>query len=859
MKREPAEEEPAEEEPAEEKADKNLVAAFGVRRIRLKGLRLPLKLVICLAIAQIALVAVLLAVHSVPQPLVSSAVLDQAGGTYAVPLAVFVVMALSVAVGYWFALAGALRVRTRVGVPIIALATWALADAPVATLRAAGAGIGPHRAEWQLRWAQLGVLAVLWMWVIWRAAAKRYGRAETSGASSEGQPKAGPVGQPWHSRLFTGAMAVILAYYVLEFAIWGAYARAGRAATGTGFLLDDLGVQAVLLPAFLVLVVLLGSTDLLEWGEITARAVASRARPRSVLLIVTPLTALAMIVNVVRLDGSNVLPELVTVGIPATILALVIRLAPGYGRWSDDVRSRAVLVGAIGIFAYTTVLPDITSAGVSALGWPPRLDVRVYSLVSIPVSLAILTAILWVLARGRASTAEQRVTGLFLAMVTMLVTIAAIPAFLTAARLPALFPQHHFGLVSGMRLVASLSVLAWVIRLAVRRQVRAAAKPMANAFLLLAGLQAVAWLLDLLTEISALGALSVLLLAGLFFLTVMWGFITSGGQLTGPDSNTPRYPQDGRVLLVVSYTLAANAVLLYLGSLRVAGTGAIAAGYLTADFVSPAGLGILGSSLVVAAYIVRMSHAPAGAVVTASPDQAGRPAAPVTVQFAVLGLGALATAIVLAFVLVNDLPELAHASSGLRAKPYIAAVPGPDCDKGGAHWSVAPGQPIAIGCGPKGLRVGAGPRAQGDLQFVPASGIFTQNYRVWVHVTFSRGFDGCATINTRSTAVGHYLNDICSDHSAAILRISPPSDAQLAEGPVEPAAGYTLEAISRGSSQRISVGGVTIGSAVDGQLSGTAFIGLGIINEGTIPGSVVFSDFEFERLPASPHGAPAGR
>ena len=77
-----------------------------------------------LAIAQIVLVAILMALQKVRQPQVNSSVLDPAGGTFAVPLAVFVFMTVSVAAGYWFGLAGALRVRASVGIPVAALATW---------------------------------------------------------------------------------------------------------------------------------------------------------------------------------------------------------------------------------------------------------------------------------------------------------------------------------------------------------------------------------------------------------------------------------------------------------------------------------------------------------------------------------------------------------------------------------------------------------------------------------------------------------------------------------------------------------------------------------------------------------------
>jgi len=69
--------------------------------IRPNRLNLPLRLLMWLAIAQIVLVAILMALQKVRQPQVNSSVLDPAGGTFAVPLAVFVFMTVSVAAGYW--------------------------------------------------------------------------------------------------------------------------------------------------------------------------------------------------------------------------------------------------------------------------------------------------------------------------------------------------------------------------------------------------------------------------------------------------------------------------------------------------------------------------------------------------------------------------------------------------------------------------------------------------------------------------------------------------------------------------------------------------------------------------------------
>ena len=60
-----------------------------------------------IALGQSAVVAVLLVTQFVPQPHVSSGVADQGGLAYGVPLASFVVMAVSLAAGFGMLLTGA--------------------------------------------------------------------------------------------------------------------------------------------------------------------------------------------------------------------------------------------------------------------------------------------------------------------------------------------------------------------------------------------------------------------------------------------------------------------------------------------------------------------------------------------------------------------------------------------------------------------------------------------------------------------------------------------------------------------------------------------------------------------------------
>ena len=838
-------------------------ATYLARLIRPNRLRPPLKRLIWITFAQIVLVAILMALQKVRQPQVNSAVPGAAGGTLAVPLIVFIVTIVSIAAGYCFGLAGALRVRPVAGIPIAALATWTLADAPISGLRLGSASIGSHPNA-ALRWAQLAVLAVFWVWLGGRTVLGRQAQRQRPGA------RWNPDGQPWYPGIFRGALACVLAYYALEFVIWLRYAQAGQAATGTGALLEDLGVQSILVPSFLVLVVLLGSTDLLEWGEITVHSVVVRAqrgaasgRPPWLLMVLTPLVALAMAANVLRIDGVHVLLELAVVGVPAVLVALLVRRVPGYGRWSGDKRSHAVITGAVVTFAYAVILLSFSSAIRSAIGWSASLDFRFYSLVSTPVALAALTVGVFLLADGSIGKREQRGRGLVLVIVAVLLILAGLPAFLASAGLPAVFPLHRFSLLRGLQLAASLAALGWLVSLVVRKRLQESGAQLASVLALLAGLQIVSWILDLLNGMTSLGADSDYLAASFFFVLVLWGFVTSGDKLTGTDANTATYPRDGRILLTVAYTLVSNASLLYLAALRVP-RGATSLNYLTADFVTPVGLAALSSALVIVAFVAGTNHVSGGRAGRAGLAGAGLasavpgpPRAPrgtarslSAAQVAVAGIGVVATGAALV-ILASAFPRLAHANAASLRSTYLAPLPGPGCDAGGAPWLITPGEPITGKCSPAGLRVEIAPGQgkEGDVMFQPPYGFASPDYRISVKITLSQGFDGCAGIFTRASAAGRYLTAICGDDSVDIDRMTLHGSSQIYLNFISPEVTYTLTAVTQGSEQSVYLGKVKIGSVVDSSFSKTEYVGLGILNRGATAEAATFSHFSFTPLP----------
>jgi hypothetical protein len=849
----------------EESADQSPARTFRDNRIHLSDLNLPLRLFIYLLFAQTAVVAVLLLTQNAGQPQVGSGVLDQRGGMYAVPLASFLVMAISIAAGYCLVLTGAVRIRAAAGLPIIAAATAALAFVPVSWLREGGPDTGQHGTEVWLRWAQLGVLALLAAWALWDAAAK-YRSPRPASSVKPDKPR-------WHGMTFAGMSAIVVAYYTLEFAVWGSYAGAGQTTAGTAYLRDDLSFQAVLLPIFLTLILLMGSTDLLGWGQVTAQWatrqlnewLSKRVHVR-VLWVVTPLVGLAMVADVVQRAPGAVPLELAAGGLFAVIVIVLARSGAGYATWSDEMRSRAVLFGSIAIFVFTTVLSNIASGTGNLFGLRALDDNQVYALVSLPVLLVLLTGGIYLLIGGRPGKPKQMTMTMFLVTAGLLALVATLQAFLRTSNLPSFPPD--FLLLSAVQLAAALGVLGWAGWLLTRKRDRRvtrqapgrADKPVIGAFLLLVGLALVSLVTWVLREITKLGADSGFLLAGLFLLAGFWGLITAGDTLNQNTADTARYPRDGRIILFAGYTLFGNATLLYLGTLHLPGTSIAATEILTTDYVTPAGVGILGTAVVVMAFVLGPArHRPA------SQAQGERTISPRNVRLSVAGAGAALAALVVVFVSVSAWPLQVKANSEALSQSYQASVPGPECDTNAnvASWSVPPGAPVSTRCLPDGLRVVAAPGGSGDVQFLPPSGTFPRNYSVSVRVNLAGLDNGCVSIATRASADGYYRTYLCANGPAQartweIKRISASgSQWLLAIGALGTSDTYTLQASAENSEQQIAIDNAQ-SSGTDATFTATKYIALGISNSGTRAASVVLSDFRFTPLPAHPAPCCAG-
>ena len=234
-----------------------------------------------------------------------------------------------------------------------------------------------------------------------------------------------------------------------------------------------------------------------------------------------------------------------------------------------------------------------------------------------------------------------------------------------------------------MLFVSAAGTILAITGLAILGRLGSAGGLLASALGLLIGLRLVQWLFG-----SSPGHHQVrhqlgLPLAGLFFLTVLWGFATSGDKLTGTKANSAKYPRDGRILLTVSYTLVSSATLLYLGALHGPARDPAPPSYLVTDPFTSFGLLVLGPALVIVAFVTRLKRLPGEPSRAWIARLAERFQARVripsagAVQLGVAAIGTVLTAASVAVIATGGLPDLARASATQLGRTYTAPIPGP--------------------------------------------------------------------------------------------------------------------------------------------------------------------------------------
>ena len=443
-----------------------------------------------IAITQTAVVAVLLVTQFLPQPHVSSGVADQGGLVYGVPLADFVVMAISLPVGFGMVLTGASRSGARLRYSVLAVVTLLLAIQPVTSLISANAG-REYPLVLAFSAAQLAILAVWWRW------------------------SARPV-LVW---------VLLPAYYLLVAGVWLVFAAHGRAAAGAGVVLQGLAAELLMLPLVLVFPILSFSTDWVNRvQQITRRVLLFRDPRRGRLRFSRPLPYVTAIVAAALLTGEIVAGAGLPGGLAAVLVITVIMIAlirlAGIGRrWPREVKARWIFAGAAVFVVDFLVLVDLDPF---PPGRPDLLFSTAATLAQVPLALAaLLLAVVFIL-KGRARHPELAAGGLLLAMVALVILTATYPAALAGLGLRT--PQPH-DILGAVDVGAAAAALIWLGLLWRRGQWGTQDARLRQVLVLLVSLASIRGVYALLHWSAGLGPQFTLLLAGFFLLPALWIYL----------------------------------------------------------------------------------------------------------------------------------------------------------------------------------------------------------------------------------------------------------------------------------------------------------------------------------------------
>jgi hypothetical protein len=800
-----------------------------------------------IAIAQTAVVAVLLVTQFVPQPHVSSGVADQGGLAYGVPLADFAVMAVSLAAGFGMLLTGASRSGARLRYGVLAVVTLLLAIQPVTSLISANAG-REYSLVLAFSTAQLAILAVWWRW------------------------SARPV-LVW---------VLLPAYYLLVAGVWLVFAAHGRAAAGTGVVLHGLAAEVLLLPLVLVFPILSFSTDWVNRvQQITRRVLLFRDPRRGRLRFSRPLPYATAIVAAALLTGeilagAGLAGGLAAVLVITVIMIALIRLAAIGRRWPREVAPPLIFAGAAVFVIDFLVLVDLDP-------FPPgRLDLlfgTAAALAQVPLALAaLLLAVVFIL-KGRGRHPRLAAGGLLLAMVALVILTATYPAALAGLGLRT--PQPH-DILGAVDVGAGAAALIWLGLLWCRGQWGTQDARLRQVLVLLVSLASIRGVYALLHWSAGLGPQFTLLLAGFFLLPPLWMYLVPIARRRFParrdpadrpelgelldaldDEDSDAGADRGSQLLKTGFTLVSNSLLVYLGTFRAPVSGEVQPDFLHSDLTASAGLLLLGPTVVVLGFALRLrlqlrpplrlwwQRPPVRTGTAVTGTAVTGPAFTRRARWFVV-TGVAVTVIITAALFAVAFPRSVRASAD---QPYQARVPGASCDDGDATWAILPPPPLGVACTPGALQITVAPGRTSAVSFVPPDGYFEGGYRLSVHVNLGGLASGCLTLETRVTAAGYYWANVCSQGTWTIDRSDGPAQTMLSDGLITPAHSYTLQVTAQGASQRLAIDGRQVAVVADPRYTRTAQLVLGVQNLTGQPGQAGLSSFTF-----TPTGtaAPAG-
>lgn len=511
------------------------------RLINLQTFTAPYRWLFGFVLSMLVIAGVMLTLSHTLKPRVTFDLGLQRSTIISLPIYLFVVA--SVACGWILILVAATRMPFFARLLTSLIALGILASVPLQSLLAfMRAPDDAPVAEVPLRLGQIALLAILAYWQI-------------SGRASPGQGAYAPA-TSWRRFVPVGVIVLLLAGYhaVDATAALVVYSNA----SGTGSISHhSAGLQVDYLMTLLTIIVYWGSTDFIEWAESAAHSVGFAAHRYHTSRLFFVLVAGIAVANILDLFRAIPMSYLLASSVTTLLLIAVITAIALYSRidgtWQVQVPLSGLLAGVGVIYVLFQVLADIA---------PPRIEYKLYTVLTVGFSFVVLGASLIVIGFGRRrQQSNMRASGFFVAVLVSLFLSLSVPQ--TAYVFGISAGAATQGSVPAMRFIISISTLLGLLTLLLLRRLRRdLLTPMIYVLALFAGLQVISiYLLYIQPYFNSHATPLVVITAMLFLSAILWDLLMSGDQVT---NNTSRnFPCQTRLLFYLGYTLISSATILF--------------------------------------------------------------------------------------------------------------------------------------------------------------------------------------------------------------------------------------------------------------------------------------------------------
>jgi hypothetical protein len=540
------------------------------RLINLQTFTAPYRWLFGFVLSLLVSAGIMLTFSHTLEPRVTFALDSQSSTVIALPIYLFVVA--SFACGWILVLVAATRMPLLARLVTSLFALGILADVPLQRLLAyVRTDDGASAMEVSLRLAQIALLTFLAYW-------------EISGRASPGQGDAERASS-WRRFIPVGVIVLLLVgYHAVDVT---AALAVFSSSSGTGNISHrSPGLQVGYLVTLLTIIVYWGSTDFIEWAESAAHSVGVAAHRFHTSRLFFVLVAAIAVANILDLFRAISMSYLLVSSVTTLLLIAVITAIALYSRidasWQVQVPLPGLLAGVGVIYVLFQVLAVIA---------PPRIEYKLYTVLTVSFSFVVLGAALIVIRLGRRrQQSNMRASGYFVAVLVSLFLSLSVPQTAYVFGISASAATQ--GSVPAIRFIVSIGTLLGLLTLLLLGRLRRnLLTPMIYVLALFAGLQVISiYLLYILPYFNSYSTPLVVITAVLFLCAILWDLLMSGDQVT--NSTSPNFPRQTRLLFYLGYTLISSATILFFKAQSVPGDVLSLGGGISVETVGGLMLGV---------------------------------------------------------------------------------------------------------------------------------------------------------------------------------------------------------------------------------------------------------------------------